>query len=220
VIVLSERWRTVISQIEPESKIAVLPNPVVTAEHSAQPIGHRVLFLGRLREKKGVYDLIRCLPELSKLYPDVVFVLAGDGELDQVAALAEQLGVKQHIELTGWIAGEDKQKALASADVFVLPSYFEGLPVCILEAMAQGVPVISTDVGGIPDICRDGIDGLLVKPGDLVALTSAFARLFADMQLKQALIASARARIDTEFAMPVVLSHLGDIYLQLGAQPK
>ncbi|QLI82555.1 glycosyltransferase [Chitinibacter fontanus] len=89
-----------------------------------------------------------------------------------------------------------------------------------IRSDGAGVPVIASKVGGIPDICRDGIDGLLIEPGDVIGLSAAIDKLFADSTLRNRIIQSALGRINTEFVMEVVLADLGRIYSQLGAKPK
>ncbi len=216
VVVLSERWVAVLQAIEPQCRPIALPNPIELPDTNRTPIEKRILFLGRLRDKKGVYDLVKAFKGVLGVYPDSKLVLAGDGELDAVAQLANDLGIKDQLILTGWIAGEAKQRELECADLFVLPSYFEGLPVCILEAMAYGIPVISTTVGGIPDICRSGVDGILFEAGDIAALQAAILKIFSDSDFKNSLVSSAKGRIQNEFEMNIVLSQLGDVYRNLG----
>ncbi|QLI82554.1 glycosyltransferase family 4 protein [Chitinibacter fontanus] len=138
VIVLTSSWEETVLTIEPNCRVYALPNPIMASKFEATPIPFRVLFLGRLREKKGVYDLIASWKSIVDKYPLAQLVLAGDGDQNPFWDLAIELGIERQIEMPGWIAGGDKVLALRTADIFVLPSYFEGLPVCILEAMAQG----------------------------------------------------------------------------------
>ena len=122
------------------------------------------------------------------------------------------LGLAAQVEFLGWVAGEAKQAQLAQADVFVLPSYNEGLPVSLLEAMAYGVPVISTRVGGIPELVRDGIDGFLIEPGDRAALEDRLRRLAEDARLRQTMGDAARADIARRFDVARMVADTHAVY--------
>jgi glycosyltransferase involved in cell wall biosynthesis len=217
VVCLSESWQAQIGAIAPGAKTLVIGNPVLVPTHltDVRDPARRVLFLGRLREKKGVFDLIRALPEVQRHFPALCFVLAGDEGEAEVRALAGQLGVMEMIQLPGWVDGEEKQQLLKSADVFVLPSYFEGLPVGLLEAMATGVPVVATPVGGVPDVVDDGVHGLLVTPGDVPGLAAALLRLGADSKLRLALRDAAYQRVLCCYSVPVVLEQFAQLYADL-----
>lgn len=106
--------------------------------------------MGRLGERKGVYDLLQSIQQLKTLGVTANFNLAGDGEVEEVKALVQQYGIEDCVNVLGWINGEQKEKLMREADLLVLPSYHEGLPMAILEAMNCGLPIISTTVGGIP----------------------------------------------------------------------
>lgn len=218
VVVLTEKWQRILKEIEPLSAPVVLANPIALNNQATDVVPYRILFLGRLRQKKGVYDLVHSIAMLVDKYPGIQLVLAGDGEIEQVQSLVNELGLEKNIALTGWISGADKDRELACADLFILPSYFEGLPVCILEAMAWNIPVIASDVGGIPDICRDGIDGILIRAGDVNGIAASIDRVFANKALRESLVVSAKKRVLQEFEMTVVLGKLGDIYSQLDSK--
>ena len=170
--------------------------------------GSRVLFLGRLREKKGVYDLVRAIPDVRKRIPDARFILAGDGDAASVRALAASLGVEHAIELPGWIDGEQKDTALRQADILALPSHFEGLPVCVLEAMASGAAVVATNVGGIPDAIESGISGLIITPGDVEGLGNALIALLTDPQMRKRMRDAAFERVKEKFSVQSILRQL------------
>lgn len=214
VVVLTDRWRSALLEIEPKLKLEVLGNPVAMPEH-LPPLRDRVgevLFLGRLREKKGVFDLVRAMPAVLSAHPGMRFVLAGDGELEMVRALARDLMVEHALLMPGWIDGEDKDIAIGRADIFVLPSYFEGLPVGILEAMAAGVPIVATAVGGIPDILQDEKDALLVQPSQVNALADAIIRLAGDKALRNKLREAAFEGVRAQYSEKVVLEKLEALY--------
>jgi len=214
VLVLTSTWQRQIKAIEAAANISIVPNAIPRpSRFSAQRnIGTRVVFLGRLREKKGVFDLLKAVPEILRIIPAARFVLAGDGELDLVRSEAAKLGIEQAIELPGWVDGEDKDALLRGADVLVLPSYFEGFPVCILEAMAARVPIVATRVGGIPDVLDQGACGLLVEPGDVSGLTHALIRALQDDALRVQLVDSAFRRFEGEYSLEHMAERMSEVY--------
>lgn len=220
VIALTESWRTVLLAIEPTIRLTVVSNPVAVPERlPALREGVRdVLFLGRLREKKGVFDLVRAMPTVLAVHSGLRFVLAGDGELEKVRELAFSLRVDHALELPGWIDAEEKDAALGRADIFVLPSYFEGLPVGVLEAMAAGVPIVSTTVGGIPDIVQNEAQALLVEPGDVSALAKAITRLAGDRALRIGLREAAFEHVRVHFHDKQVITKLEAMYNEISPE--
>lgn len=210
VVCLTKYWQEQISAFAPGGNLVVIGNPVdIPPLAPARESVDQVLFLGRLREKKGVFDLIKAISLLNM--PSLKFVLAGDEDAQAVQAMATELGVIDQVSLPGWIDGAEKQAKLEAADIFVLPSYFEGLPVGILEAMANGVPIVTTTVGGIPDVVVDREHALLVPPGDPAKLAAAIRELVGDREVRLQLRDKAYQRARDVFSIPVVV----DKYLAL-----
>ncbi len=152
--------------------------------------------LGRLHADKGIYDLLDALSQLRAAVPDVRLVCAGEGERAAVARYAERLGIGDAVKFTGWVGPSGKRALLESAAVCALPSYDEGMPLGLLEAMAAGVPVVATRVGGVPDIVEDGVSGILVEPGSPLALAGAIVRVLGDRETRERLAAGAAATAD------------------------
>lgn len=148
-------------------------------QQSQRPQANRVsvLYLGWVIRDKGVFELVESFGKLQALNIDLW--IAGDG--DDLNTLKQQVEEKnlKNIRFLGWAFKDQKMELLKKADIFVLPSYFEGLPNALLEAMASGIPVIASNVGGIPDLIADGTNGFLVEPKDAVTL-SAKIRLLAE----------------------------------------
>jgi glycosyltransferase involved in cell wall biosynthesis len=214
VVALTSSWRAALEDLAPGAKVVVLGNPVVMqkAMRPRQNKASHVLFLGRLREKKGVFDLVRAIPQVLEMLPDARFTLAGDGDLDGVAKQAAILGVRDAVTLPGWVDGGDKDALPASADVLVLPSYFEGLPICVLEAMAIGVPVVSTAIGGIPEVLEDGACGILVNPGDVDALASSLVYTLSNQEAVGRSCDRAFMRALNVYSAPAILAQLAELY--------
>jgi glycosyltransferase involved in cell wall biosynthesis len=134
----------------------------------------RLICVGRLCEQKGQLLLIEAARELAASDVEFELVLAGDGELrPEVEALALRYGLQDRVRVTGWISGDVVRKEILAARALVLPSFAEGLPVVLMEAMALRRPVISTYVAGIPELVKPGEHGWLVPAGDAAALTQA-----------------------------------------------
>lgn len=143
--------------------------------------GKTFVCVGRLCEQKGQLLLLQAFAELVAEEPDARLILAGDGEMrPQVEAAIARLGLAGAVEITGWLSNDEVRSLVLASDALVLASFAEGLPVVIMEALALGRPVISTYIAGIPELIRDGREGLLVAAGDVTALRDrmlAFLRL-------------------------------------------
>jgi glycosyltransferase involved in cell wall biosynthesis len=175
------------------------------------------LHLGRLGNRKGGYDLMNAfaaLPDALRLRARLV--LAGDGDVEGMRKLAEPLNADgvERVRVLSWIDAQERDRLLSESDVFVLPSYAEGVPMSLLEAMAAGLPSITTPVGGIPDVFSHGTEGLLVNPGDRAQLTSAMVQLINDetARLQAGRRAHQRAR---GFDVHTYARRLSDIYQRI-----
>lgn len=194
LITLSKSWqnfyRDELDLAKPQ--VVMLPNPIELPERVPNRQHHpglTLLFMGKIGSRKGAFDLIRAfaqLPASAHLW------LAGDGELEQAKALVSQLNLTERVQILGWIDAEQRSQMLAAADIFVLPSHNEALPMALLEAMAWGLPVVSCPVGGIAEFVCSGQSGLLVPPGDVDQLSQALRRLINDAALRQSLGQAAR----------------------------
>ena len=132
------------------------------------------LFLGLIHPDKGIFDLLQVLHDHKAIMTNrLKLFIGGNGQVDRLQEIIEMGGLQGLVEFKGWVTGHEKDNLLQFADVFVLPSYYEGSPVAMLEAMSYGKPVISTTVGGIPEIVEPGINGWLHSPGDHQALLNA-----------------------------------------------
>jgi glycosyltransferase involved in cell wall biosynthesis len=143
-------------------------------EYIPVPDEPRLVCIGRLSEQKGHLLLIEAAGRLAAKGLVFKLILVGDGELrTQIEAMIAQLGLQNHVEITGWASNPEVQQQLLASRAMVLPSFAEGLPVVIMEALALSRPVISTYVAGIPELVEPGTCGWLVPPGSLEALTEA-----------------------------------------------
>ncbi|SCP96235.1 glycosyltransferase family 4 protein [Anaerobium acetethylicum] len=180
-IVLGEKWNKVIKEIEPTTNTVVVNNTVHIPEETvkwAEPLN--ILFLGVLIKRKGVSDLLKATKLLKDDLGNNKFkiIIAGSGaEEENLKNEFEELKIDDVVNFVGWTDGEKKQKLLRECQMLVLPSYNEGLPIAILEAMSYGMPIVATDVGDISSAVIDGDNGYLVDPGDVKQLTNAIKKL-------------------------------------------
>jgi len=201
LIALSESWRNYYietCQLSPE-KVIVLNNPVTLPDEwqkDPHPEKLKFVFLGKINKRKGIFDL---LTAFANLKPDcrnqVELVLAGTGEVEEAQKLATQLGIQEQVIFPGWIDQQQRDELLAQSHLMLLPSYNEGLPMAILEAMSWGLPVITTPVGGIPEVIEHGKTGLLINPGDIEQLTEAMQSLIENPSLRLSLGLAAHERV-------------------------
>ena len=180
-------------------KTVVIPNAVDVgaqprASFEAEP--PRIVSVGRLKAPKDFLTLARALARLDR--GSFTAAIAGDGP-DRGRVFAELRGV-EGVDLLG--DRDDVPELLAQAQIFVLASRSEGMPVSVLEAMAAGLPVVASDVGGVGEVVVDGETGLLVPPGDDAALERALRRLIASPELRRRLGAAGRTRAETQFDLP------------------
>lgn len=218
LLVLGEHWRKYIFSIAPRARVQVLPNSVRMPNHEVSDLSGpavEMLFLGIVGRRKGVYDLLEAMALVKIENPAVHLTIGGNGEVSEAQNYAVKLGVSDVVKFVGWVDGAVKQALIQSSEIYVLPSHNEGLPVSILEAMSYQLPIISTNVGSIAELVRDGIDGLIVAPGDVVALAEAILKLTISLTLRREMGANARQRVGDQFSEEAVLPRLECLYDEL-----
>lgn len=222
IIVLSESWREAIQRISGNRHIQVVFNPVmpldVSPESSARVPGC-LLFLGRLSKQKGIYVLLDAFSALVQEEPRLRLICAGDGDVAEVRRIVAARGLAESVDVPGWIDEARRAQLLLTASIYVLPSFIEGVPMSILEAMSAGLPVVATPVGGIPEIITDGQEGLLVPAGSVDELAGAIRRLVRDPRLQAEMGARGRAKFRERFDASVIVPRIESIYAELGVSP-
>lgn len=213
ILALSHETRDSLTCLLPfaRRKITLLPNavtiPVLDRSQSLNPVP--VIFsVGRFTYQKNYELLIAALGRLARSGVPFTATIAGAGQLrDTLETQVQKEGLEGKITFLGTIAHEEVLKRYATADLFVLPSRWEGSPNVILEAMAYGLPVVATSVGGVRDIIIDGKEGLLVPSDEEAAMAEALGKLLTDAGLRQQLGAAARQRVGA-FSREIRFSHL------------
>jgi len=222
VVVLTKNWALWMQDFAPRARVTVVGNPVEVpkwkpndeARGSRNGCG-RVLFLGWIYDFKGVYDLLQAWVLFRKACPGWRLVVGGKGEVDRFLAEAERLNVSSDLEFLGWVAGADKERELRRADIVVLPSYSEGMPVSVLEGMAYGAAVATTSVGGVPDMMQEGVHGLWMKPGDIHGIANTLSQLATDQGLRSRLTEAAFAHVLANNSVEASLRPLLATYIRL-----
>ncbi len=189
------------------------PDPAVRLavrqELGIGPMEPVLLVAARLAEQKGLTYLLDAMPTVWKACPEVRLLIAGEGpQAEMLASRARELG--ERVRLLG--GRSDVPRLLAAADVFCLPSIDEGLPLALAEAMAEGLPVVATHVGGIPELIRDGVTGFLVPPRDPARLAQKVLTLFADPVLRRKLGRAGRASVRQEFTLERMIGRFEAVY--------
>lgn len=196
ILVLGGVWRDFVAERVPEaaSRIEILPNATARATSARAPREGvaTILFLGELGERKGVPQLVEALSRLPR-EASWRAVIAGNGAVDATRAAISGHDLSERVEVPGWVGPADVDRLLAEADILVLPSFGENLPMSVIEGMARGLAVVTTPVGAVEDIIRDGETGLLVQPGDSLGLADALERVVSDETLRRRLGENARA---------------------------
>lgn len=210
-LVLGTEWKTFFGKIINPKKITILPNAVPLPENREKQYGvHKILFLGRLCKAKGIGELLVVMPDIQKKYPDARLYLGGVWEDEDLKRKAQ--GLSMCVKDLGWITGEEKQKYLYECDIFVLPSYFEGQPVSVLEAMANACGIVVSQTGAVTDMIRENETGLLIEPQDTQSLKESLFKLLDCPDLCKKLGKEARKKVENEFSIEENIKKLLQIY--------
>ncbi len=175
VVVLGKNGEKAIRSIEPKARVFMINNAVKIQEKKTSWNDDRfqVLFLGTLIKRKGVEDLLNAIWLLKQedKIGNMYFVIAGTGaEKERLEKMCEKMELSAYIRFIGWVSGVQKEELFLDSQLVVLPSYDEGLPMSMIEAMSHGIPVVATDVGDVSMAVCEGGNGFLIDPGDLRAL--------------------------------------------------
>lgn len=216
VIALSESWKNYFESefFHPCVKVVknVIESPQINKIKSSQFI---LLFLGRIGDRKGIFDLLEVLAKNRLLYEGKLqLIFGGDGEVEKAKEYIKQNKLDNIAFYQGWVSGKNKIELLNRADAYVLPSYNEGLPVSILESMSYHLPIISTNVGGIPEIVKDGVNGFIIEPGNKKGLKEAIDHLLFNRKLREKM-GVASADMVKDHLPDSVKKQLENLYLKL-----
>lgn len=220
IIALTEYWKEYFNGLGFKN-VVIVPNIVdfpVTKEKINNDGKIHILYLGLLTKAKGIYDLLDVINEHKTEFDGKITLhIGGNGESTTILNIIKEQGLSNIVKFEGWVSGDKKVELLNNADIFILPSYTEGLPISILEAMSYKLPVISTPVGGIPEVIENGGNGLLFTPGDKNALYNAIIKSVADKQLRENMGEKSYKNVQPHFP-DNVSARLENIYKELLVQ--
>lgn len=213
-IVLSKEWKEKIAQIVPADKIDVIENYCSLPEklYYEERRQNQILFLGALEERKGCYDIPVIFESVKQKCPDARLVMAGDGQMKQVKEAFAKKDLLSDVAFPGWVRDREKANLLQQSKVFLFPSYNEGMPMAVLEAMSYGLGIVTTTVGGIPQLIAHRQSGFLEEPGDLNAMAEDVSKLIQDEALCRNMGEQARETAEQKYSLKVHLQKLDETY--------
>lgn len=220
LIALSAQWKEWLSQIVSENKIAVVENYSVLHEDSvnekiSRESNNNILFLGEIGKRKGCLDIPEVVEKVVEEIPNVTFVIAGSGrptDEQTIRKLTEKYKVSDHVEYPGWVIGKQKDALLRKADIFFLPSYNEGMPMSILDAMGYGLPIVSTKVGGIDKCVINNKNGFLYEAGDKDGFATAIISILSDENKRRAMSKESYQIAKSNYSLESHIRKIEDIY--------
>jgi len=227
IITLSEYWRKQVTDFlsDKTRKVRIVYNPCPNIQGSKDNCvvdseikltkQNIILYAGTVTPRKGYADLIKAFAKIAKNHQDWIIAFAGNGEIELGKTLAEKLGITSQTIFLGWCSGEDKDRVFREADIFCLPSYAEGFPMAVLDAWAYGLPVITTPVGGIPDVAKDGENMLLFNQGDIDSLSRCLEKMITDVPLRCKIADASLHFAANEFNATTINKSIGSIYKEL-----
>jgi glycosyltransferase involved in cell wall biosynthesis len=216
-VVLGKVWAGYIAGRAPRARIEIVPNATLApspppGDRPAAAAAH-ILFLGEIGPRKGVPELVAALAALPR---DGAWraTLAGNGAVDQTRGDVARLGLAEKVTVRGWAGPQDVERLLRDADVLVLPSHHENLPMSVIEGMAYGLAVVTTPVGAVPDIIVSGETGLLCPPGDPLSLAEALRTVVSDPGLRKRLGRAAQAFHRERLDAPAFVQRLKSVWAE------
>jgi glycosyltransferase involved in cell wall biosynthesis len=220
VICLSQNWSDALGELFPKSNRIIVFNgifPPTLCKKEKNDFGNptRIVFLGLISQRKGIFDLIIVFERLVREGYDIRLSIGGNVQETKFKERISSPLLKGRIQYLGWIGEDQKDRLLASSDLFVLPSYGEAMPMSVLEAMAYGLAVISTQVGSLHELVEDGVTGFLVTPGDLEGLYNRVKTLIDQRDLRNKMGQNGRRKVEISFDIRLNYKAISDIYDRL-----
>ena len=217
VVLGTAAQRFVVDELRvPSSRVEIVfngvPAPTAARRTVKENAVRRLLFVGNLSERKGVTDLLKALSSPGFEDLPLELILAGDGDIRSYQNIANALGLEKKVRFTGWVGQGEVAELMAQADVLVLPSYDEGLPLVILEALGNGVAVVCTPVGEIPSVLQHGVTACFVEPGDVNGLAAALQGLLRRPELIQTLEENGKALYEQKFSLSRFFFNIAQIH--------
>lgn len=218
VVALGDRWAERLRRIAPGARITVVPNSVTPVGPAVEPAPGEpvhVVFLGEIGDRKGTFTLLDAWAKVVvEATGPVRLTVAGDGEVDRAHRRIAELGLAGSVTVHRWLAPADVARLLRTAQVLALPSRDEGQPMAVLEGMANGLCVVASDVGGLPDLL-DGGAGVQVPPDDPAALAAALRAVVDDPAERARIGGRGLQRVRDSFDTAVVWRRIDSLYREV-----
>lgn len=216
IVVLACVWKELLinKYNTPREKVIVLYNPAPNVEVVSQKEKY-VLFMSYLTKNKGYDILLKAFSQVVQNNKDWKLVIAGAGEIVSAKKMVDVLHLTQNVEFYEWVQGENKKNLLMHAGVFCMASYMEGFPMSVLEAWAYGVPLITTPVGGLPDVLIDGQNAMVFQFGNVNELIEKMKRLLTSDDLRFRLSNAGHRLAEEVFNMKVIKKEIELLYSDL-----
>lgn len=215
-LVLADRIKkTVAKHTGNDDNIRVCFNPAPGVVDIITSRKNYILYCGTIGKNKGYHILIEAFAKIANKFPDWKVIFAGVGEIGEANSLIDKYHLGSQVEMLGWVNGDQKDKYFRESSILCLPSFMEGFPVAVLEAWAYGMPVISTPVGGIPDVAVDHDNILLFDVGDSAGLSEKLSELMSDKELRNHISGKSIDLARGTFNLETIAKQLDDIYSSL-----
>ena len=219
MIVLTDHWKEVLSAAYPKERMRVIPNYSVlhpeTQDAAVQEERfqrQQVLYLGVLTEGKGMKEMPELIREVAAAYPKVCFVMGGVGDQALVTkGLSEQM-VRENVVFPGWVRGAEKERLLQESMLFLLPSHMEAMPMSLLEAMGYGLPMVTTRIGGIPNLTGEGEQVRLCRVGDSKGMAEAVKEFLGSRETWLKGAAASYRRAGEEYSYDLHIDRIEKVY--------
>ena len=178
VVFLTDAWtkyaQNVLGCTNAVTLMNIVPAPAMAKQPRADEAPVSLVYLGYIYKEKGIFDLLDVIADnRDRWLGRLTLTIGGQWNEERVLNFIKDNGLDEMVRFVGWVSGDAKAKILSTTDILILPSYYEGLPISVLEAMSYAMPVITTPVGGIPEVVTDGVEGTLFTPGDKAAMAQA-----------------------------------------------
>lgn len=220
IICQSEVWKNYFlehTNERDENKFVIIHNWIDYTPYSKLLTSYKskkvkVLFLGWVDRNKGIYELLGAVEKLKGDFFDFQLVVAGGGvDLENVKKIVANKNLSEFVQFAGWVHKTEKIRLLENSEIFVLPTYFEGFPNSLLEAMASGKACIASNVGSVPDIIQDGQSGFIINPGDEDSCYQKLKELLQSQELRRFFGVNSRIRVETHYTIDVAVSQFAKI---------
>lgn len=215
VVVLAKVWEAKVAELDiPRERITTIYNPSPEVVKNSEREKY-VLFMAFINKNKGYDILVNAFAKIAKEFPEWRLEMAGTGATDIIRQIAKENDIESQVNVHEWVGGNEKEELFRKASAYCMASYMEGFPMSVLEGYAYGVPLISTPVGGIVDVLKDGENALVFAFGSVEQLTEKLRLLFTDTELRDRLSAASYELAEKVFSPKQVEASLEKLYNEL-----